>query len=311
MGGVRTLGYRRMKMVNLKKEISENIEAFNKNQTKYIESLQKKFPNTQVKYEIKKILDENVKKFTSSSAKLKKALKMLKNLNYQKNKVDDIANFFVIRKADMEKILTREIFKDLEANLKTEIFRDLISDEIEKNYFDKTKGLNFIKNNLNKNLEQFLPYVFRDGFDQDFAGLEVGTNASNEGDGAEHLFVAKAMIAGFNCSVVDIGSSKYDVVIEDKNGDLLKVQVKSFGKNGVFSRKGRDRGGQGIDSSNPSNKGSLVTSKNCDIFAAVNKSNGEIFIFSKNEIDKLPVNIKRANVLDNWENWSKINHLVE
>ena len=31
-----------MKMVNLKKEISENIEAFNKNQTKYIESLQKK-----------------------------------------------------------------------------------------------------------------------------------------------------------------------------------------------------------------------------------------------------------------------------
>ena len=123
MGGVRTLGYRRMKMVNLKKEISENIEAFNKNQTKYIESLQKKFPNTQVKYEIKKILDENVKKFTSSSAKLKKALKMLKNLNYQKNKVNDIANFFVIRKADMEKILTREIFKDLEANLKTEIFR--------------------------------------------------------------------------------------------------------------------------------------------------------------------------------------------
>ena len=38
----------------------------------------------------------------------------------------------------------------------------------------------------------------------------------------------------FNCSVVDIGSSKYDAVIEDKNGDLLKVQVKVMVKM-VFS----------------------------------------------------------------------------
>ena len=120
------------------------------------------------------------------------------------------------------------------------------------------------------------------------------------------------MIAGFNCSVVDIGSSKYDAVIEDKNGDLLKVQVKSYGKKGVFSRRGRDRGGQGIDSSNPSNKGSLVTSENCDIFVAVNKSNGEIIIFSKDEIDSLPEkSIKRTDYPNNWENWSKINQAIK
>ena len=52
-----------------------------------------------------------------------------------------------------------------------------------------------IRNNLSKDAEQFLFYILRDGFDQDFVGLEVGTNSSNEGDGAEHLFVAKAMIA--------------------------------------------------------------------------------------------------------------------
>ena len=164
---------------------------------------------------------------------------------------------------------------------------------------------------MTKDVEQFTPYILRDGFDQDFTGLEIGIKSSNEGDGAEHLFIAKAMIAGFNCSVVDIGSSKYDVVIEDKNGDLLKVQVKSFGKDGTFSRKGRDRGGQGIDSSNPSNKGVLVTSDNCDIFVAVNKSNGEIFIFSKNEIDNLPeTSMKRSDYLDNWENWAKINQSI-
>ena len=90
---------------------------------------------------------------------------------------------------------------------------------------DQFQGFRFIKDNLNKDIDQFLPYILRDGFDQDYSGLEIGTNSSNEGDGAEHLFVAKAMIAGFNCSVVDIGSSKYDAVIEDKNGDLLKVQI--------------------------------------------------------------------------------------
>ena len=111
-----------MKMVNLKKEISENIEAFNKNQTKYIESLQKKFPNTQVKYEIKKILDENVKKFTSSSAKLKKALKMLKNLNYQKNKVNDIANFLLLEKLIWKKYLPEKYSKIWKQILKQKFF---------------------------------------------------------------------------------------------------------------------------------------------------------------------------------------------
>ena len=83
--------------------------------------------------------------------------------------------------------------------------------------------------------------------------------------------------------------------------------MKSFGRDGNFSRRGRDRGGQGIDSSNPSNKGKLVTSKNCDIFAAVNKNNSEIFIFSRHEIDNLPEKMNRKDYPQNWENWSKIN----
>ena len=56
------------------------------------------------------------------------------------------------------------------------------------------------------------------------------------------------------------------------------------------------------------NIGKLVTSENCDILVAVNKKNSELFIFSKNEIDDLPINsINRKDYMNNWENWSKIN----
>jgi hypothetical protein len=56
----------------------------------------------------------------------------------------------------------------------------------------------------------------------------------------------------------------------------------------------------------------LVTSENCDIFVAVNKSNGEIVIFSKDEIDSLPEkSIKRTDYPNNWENWSKINQAIK
>ena len=210
----------------------------------------------------------------------------------------------------MKKLLTRQVFKKLENKTNLEDIKNSMILHLSADGEDQFQGFRFIKDNLNKDIDQFLPYILRDGFAQDYSGLEIGTNSSNEGDGAEHLFVAKAMIAGFNCSVVDIGSSKYDAVIEDKNGDLLKVQIKSYGKNGSFSRKGRDRGGQGIDSSNKSNEGTLVTSQNCDILAAVNKSNGEIFIFCKDEIDNLPVTIKRSDYPENWENWAKINESV-
>ena len=166
---------------------------------------------------------------------------------------------------------------------------------------------NYLKSVLSKIISLFSPYILKGGINQNFALLEIGVNNSNQGDGAEHIFVAKAMIAGFNASKVDVGSSDYDAIIEDKSGNLLKVQVKSFSDN-AFSRKGRDRGGEGIDASNRSNIGKLVTSENCDILVAVNKKNSELFIFSKNEIDDLPINsINRKDYMKNWENWSKIN----
>tara|TARA_B110000977_G_scaffold180052_1_gene239273 strand:+ start:133 stop:1029 length:897 start_codon:yes stop_codon:yes gene_type:complete len=297
-------------MHNIKNIVKENIADFNKHQKNCEQKLEKFFPDVEIKYEIKKQLDKNIRKLSSSSTLTGKAMEQLKLKGYVKNSVETIANNFFVRKNDMKKLLTRQVFKKLENKTNLEDIKNSMILHLSADGEDQFQGFRFIKDNLNKDIDQFLPYILRDGFDQDYSGLEIGTNSSNEGDGAEHLFVAKAMIAGFNCSVVDIGSSKYDAVIEDKNGDLLKVQIKSYGKNGSFSRKGRDRGGQGIDSSNKSNEGTLVTSQNCDILAAVNKSNGEIFIFCKDEIDNLPVTIKRSDYPENWENWAKINESV-
>ena len=297
-------------MHNIKNIVKEHIADFNKHQKNCEQKLENFFPDVEIKYEIKKQLDKNIRKLSSSSTLTGKAMEQLKLKGFVKNSVETIANNFFVRKNDMKKLLTRQVFKKLENKTNLEDIKNSMILHLSADGEDQFQGFRFIKDNLNKDIDQFLPYILRDGFDQDYSGLEIGTNSSNEGDGAEHLFVAKAMIAGFNCSVVDIGSSKYDAVIEDKNGDLLKVQIKSYGKNGSFSRKGRDRGGQGIDSSNKSNEGTLVTSQNCDILAAVNKSNGEIFIFCKDEIDNLPVTIKRSDYPENWENWAKINESV-
>ena len=295
-------------MHNIKNIVKEHIADFNKHQKNCEQKLEKFFPDVEIKYEIKKQLDKNIRKLSSSSTLTGKAMEQLKLKGYVKNSVETIANNFFVRKNDMKKLLTRQVFKKLENKTNLEDIKNSMILHLSADGEDQFQGFRFIIDNLNKDIDQsFLSVLW-------IATLLVMMLATEdiflEEDGAEHLFVAKAMIAGFNCSVVDIGSSKYDAVIEDKNGDLLKVQIKSYGKNGSFSRKGRDRGGQGIDSSNKSNEGTLVTSQNCDILAAVNKSNGEIFIFCKDEIDNLPVTIKRSDYPENWENWAKINESV-
>ena len=298
----------------IKSELLSGISEYNKHRVNFKKKLEGKYPEYkgQITYSLDAQLDLNLKNVTSNKETIKEALNLLEQYDFKKTKIFDIANKYMIKKSEAEKLLLREMFKILYIKIDQKELNEHILDYFDKKSFINSQGLSFIKNNLTKDVEQFVPYILRDGFDQDFSGLEIGIKSSNQGDGAEHLFVAKAMIAGFNCSVVDIGSSKYDVVIEDKNGDLLKVQVKSFGKSGTFTREGRPRGGQGIDYKDPSNKGVLVTSQNCDIFVAVNKSNGEVFIFSKDEIDNLPkTSMKRSEYLDNWENWAKINQSIK
>lgn len=290
--------------------VKEKISEYNSNQSKLFESFKKDYPEVaqNLKYDFQRALEKNTINFLNDEEKLNEAFKMLENFNYVKNKIELIANKFFLKKSDLEKIINNKLFEELYKNIEHEYltrkFTDLILDN---SSIKDDKKKKFISNMLQKCVEIYIPYMLRGGFQQNYANLKHGVDSSNQGQGGEHIFVSKAMIAGFNASVVDVGSSGYDAVIENKKNDLLKVQVKSFTDNNI-SRKGRDRGGEGIDSSNRSNKGSLVTSQTCDIFVAVNKKNAELFIFSKSEIDSLPETpFKRLDVMENWENWSKIN----
>lgn len=290
--------------------VKSSISTYNNNQKKFFEKLKEQYNETEIKeikYDFKRQLDANFRVFMDDESKKKQAINRLHLENYSKKKHQDIANDFLINKGDIEKFYINYFFNEIYQSSDVKILEENILKFIKDNYFDNEKKFNYLKSVLSKIISLFSPYILKGGNNQNFALLEIGVNNSNQGDGAEHIFVAKAMIAGFNASKVDVGSSDYDAIIEDKSGNLLKVQVKSFSDN-AFSRKGRDRGGEGIDASNRSNIGKLVTSENCDILVAVNKKNSELFIFSKNEIDDLPINsINRKDYMKNWENWSKIN----
>lgn len=290
--------------------VKSSISTYNNNQKKFFEKLKEQYNETEIKeikYDFKRQLDANFRVFMDDELKKKQAINRLRLENYSKKKHQDIANDFLINKGDIEKFYINYFFNEIYQSSDVKILEENILKFMKDNYFDNEKKFNYLKSVLSKIISLFSPYILKGGNNQNFALLEIGVNNSNQGDGAEHIFVAKAMIAGFNASKVDVGSSDYDAIIEDKLGNLLKVQVKSFSDN-AFSRKGRDRGGEGIDASNRSNIGKLVTSENCDILVAVNKKNSELFIFSKNEIDDLPINsINRKDYMKNWENWSKIN----
>ena len=136
---------------------------------------------------------------------------------------------------------------------------------------------------------------------------------ANAGDSAEFIFVARAILAGFNCSSVDVRSSRYDAII-DFNDKLLRVQIKGISSGNNISFKDRDRGGQGIDHKHESNIGKRITSKDCDIYVAVDKQVGICYIIPMEWADKLSdekcKNIKLAEVLEYKENWNIIKDMT-
>lgn len=153
----------------------------------------------------------------------------------------------------------------------------------------------------------------QNGFSNNLLNLESGVMTANSGDSAQFLFVSRAILAGYNCSNVDVRSSRYDAVI-DFRGELFKVQVKGITGNTV-SFKDRDRGGRGIDTHNSRNIGKRITSEDCDIYVAVDKQIGICYIIPMKDIDPWTdeeiksVNIDRLSQYK--ENWNIIYELYE
>lgn len=137
---------------------------------------------------------------------------------------------------------------------------------------------------------------------------------ANSGDSAQFLFLSRAILAGYNCSNVDVRSSRYDAII-DFQGVLLKVQVKGISDSSILF-KDRDRGGQGIDHTHERNRGQIITSEDCDIYVAVDKQSGICYIIPMYIVDEMPEEqkIKPISVdrlQEYCENWNIIRSVVQ
>lgn len=239
----------------------------------------------------------------------------LKKVNYSKNKIKQIATKFGLKDSELKQYYQTRFFKNIADVIDLEVLSQTNLEEIEKllDTENLKNEFKFIKTDLKKIIEKSLYIAMTNGFSNNINHINSGIMTANAGDSAEFIFVARAILAGFNCSSVDVRSSRYDAII-DFNDKLLRVQIKGISSGNIISFKDRDRGGQGIDHKHESNIGKRITSKDCDIYVAVDKQVGICYIIPMEWADKLSdekcKNIKLAEVLEYKENWNIIKDMT-
>lgn len=237
----------------------------------------------------------------------------LSNKDYIKKGILDIANGNFIRKSTLEKFYSLEVLSSITGLCNAENYTDH-----SLKYFQETldkKVFSFIKSDLKKTLYKQYDFISTKGFSENKMNINKGIMTANAGDSAQLLFVSRAILIGFNCSNVDVRSSRYDSII-DFNGKLLRIQIKGLSSSSI-SFKDRDRGGQGIDHTHARNIGKRISSKDCDIYVAVDRQFGTCYIIPvKKYIDPIadaiigkPINISSLDIYK--ENWTIIEEVAK
>lgn len=235
----------------------------------------------------------------------------LKNNNYKKNSIKSIATKYDLSEAELKRYYQTRFFNNIAQVVNLDILSKINIDEIENTLKDETlkNEFKFIKTDLKKIIEKSLYIAMTNGFSTNINQIESGIMTANAGDSAEFIFVARAILAGFNCSSVDVRSSRYDAII-DYNDKLLRVQIKGISSGNNISFKDRDRGGKGIDHTHERNIGQRITSKDCDIYVAVDKQVGICYIIPMSWADTLDndkcKNVKLNEISQYKENWNII-----
>lgn len=140
-------------------------------------------------------------------------------------------------------------------------------------------------------------------FTRNLVNIEQGIYRSMEGNADEMIVVGKLIKMGFNCSRVDVTSSKYDAVI-DKNGKLLRIQIKATNTNTLDLTSG-GRSGQQISRTAPSRVRKL-TEKDCDIFIGVLKESAICYVIPAKDLSKFGNNVNLKKLSKYKENWNNI-----
>lgn len=245
---------------------------------------------------------------------LEQILEEFSKYDFKKTKVEILANKYIYYKSDLFKLIKQLFFAEL--NLQVEKNDEIIINHLMKNIFETIdmdeRKQKYVSRDLRRVLSKSLFIATTNGFPVNIINVESGTMTANAGDSAQFLFLSRAILAGYNASNVDVRSSRYDTIIDYK-GKLLKVQVKGISSD-IISFKDRDRGGQGIDHNHERNKGKRITSKDCDIYVAVDKQVGICYLIPMNVIDTWPdekINaVKTSELLVYKENWKVIDNMA-
>lgn len=209
-----------------------------------------------------------------------------KNLRFVKARIKDIAIEYKFKKSHLQDYLLKTVGNKLCDSLEKNKVDHIIDDFINNLEIDfSNKGFKSIKSDFKKVFTNSLHFSFQRGFPVNLENLNSGVMTANAGDSHQFLFLARAILAGYECSNVDVRSSRYDAII-DYREKLFKIQIKGITSSTsriVF--RDRDRGGQGIDHTHERNRGRKITSKDCDIYAAVDKNSGTCYLIPMKWVD--------------------------
>lgn len=283
--------------INIKK-INSSISSFKNADT-----------NEYIDVEIKKYLQNKFRQEISDENKAEDLINALKEKNYVKAQIEDIANTFVLYAPHLEKYYQSVVFESIFKRVDISSLATKSIEVIKNTESIDEKEIKFIDKDLKTLLTKCLYVASQGGFSADLQHTDYGLRVANEGDSAQFFFVARAMLAGFNCSNVDVRSSRYDAIV-DFNSKLIKIQVKGITAGSNISFFDRDRGGQGIDHTHERNRGQRITKDDCDIYVAVDKQVGTCYLIPMTYADSLEENkaksVKLADVERYLERWQTI-----
>ena len=227
-----------------------------------------------------------------------------------------IANAEILSFSDLKKYYEAIIMQRIQVTyvtskkFKTDVLKRVLAYNVYATamYKSTQSQIDYIKSDLRCSIEKALYLVLANGFINKRIDVNTGTKVANEGDSAQFLFLARAVLAGYTCSNVDVRSARYDAVI-DYEGHLLRVQIKGISGPSIYLRD-RDRGGAGIDPTARRNRGRVISSNDADLYVAVDKQFGICYIIPTVDIDTWVASGKKTvaiSRLDRYkENWEKI-----
>lgn len=230
-----------------------------------------------------------------------------KNENFIKNRISEIAIKKVLYKKHVEDYLESKMLNIIKEKCNKSSYDSLsevMSESLlaELDFSLDKKETKILKKRLSKSIISLFPLILSDGFSTNLSSVDTGTMTSNAGDSAQFLFIARAILAGFDSSNVDVRTSRYDAIVGYK-GKTFRVQVKGISGNTIYF-KDRARGGQGIDYTHERNKGRRITKEDCDIYAAVNKKNGLVYLIPIEVVEQSKEKVSTNEMKKYLENWS-------